>query len=60
MKTQEALQLNEHWSVADLGDMYGLMHVHKEMGNKKVQVYTEHIQDILLMAIEYLRNVEKH
>lgn len=60
MKTQEALKLNEHWSVADLGDMYGLMRMYKEMGHKKVQIDTEHMQDILLMAIEYLQNVEKY
>lgn len=60
MKTQEALNLLERWSEADLGDMFGLMCIYKEMGHTKVQIDTEHIQDILLMAIECLQNVEKH
>lgn len=60
MKTQEALNLNEHWSDADLGDMYGMMVMYEAMGHEKVQIDTEHMQDILLMAIEYLQNVEKH
>lgn len=60
MKTQEALNLLERWSEADLGDMFGLMCIYKEMGHTKAQVDVEHIHDIVLMAIEYLQNVGKH
>lgn len=59
MKTQEALNLLERWSEADLGDMFGLMCIYKEMGHAKVQVDVEHMHDIVLMAIEYLKNAEK-
>lgn len=60
MKTQEALKLNEHWDVADLGDMYSMTVMYDALRHDKMQIDTEHMQDVLLMAIEYLQNVEKH
>lgn len=42
----------------DLGEMFGLVMVYKDNGFSKVQLDTDHAEDIIMLAIKYLEQQE--
>lgn len=47
-------EILKRWNVVDLGEMHFLAFQAKESGFEKVQIDTEHILDIILLAQAYV------